>query len=69
MLVAWETLNIFLLPGISKINIFFEKKKNNVVVNSNSYDYCAPRPAEQSEAGRGAFYFSAYSDLYQVTTG
>ena len=31
--------------------------------------YYAPRPAEQSEAGRGAFYFSAYSDLYQTTTG
>ena len=34
MLVAGETLNIFLLTGISNINIFFIKKKNNVVVNS-----------------------------------
>ena len=35
MLVAGETLNIFLLAGISIINIFFIKKKNNVVVNRN----------------------------------
>ena len=35
MLVAGETLNIFLLPGILNINIFFIKKKNNVSVNSN----------------------------------
>ena len=32
MLVAGETLNIFLLTGISNINIFFIKKKNSVVV-------------------------------------
>ena len=32
MLVAWETLNIFLLTVILNINIFFIKKKNNVVV-------------------------------------
>ena len=38
MLVA---LNIFLLSGISNINIFFIKKKNNVVVNSNIYDKVA----------------------------
>ena len=38
MLVAWETLNIFLLAGILNINIFFIKKKNNVVDNSNIYD-------------------------------
>ena len=38
MLVAGETLNIFLLTGISNINIFFIKKKNAVVVNSNIYD-------------------------------
>jgi len=38
MLVAGETLNIFLLPGISNINIFFIKKKNNVVFSSNIYD-------------------------------
>ena len=31
--------------------------------------YYAPRPAERSEAGWGAFYFSAYSDSYQVTNG
>ena len=37
MLVAGETLNIFLLTGISNINIFFIKKKNNVFVNSNIY--------------------------------
>ena len=30
--------------------------------------YYAPSSAEQSEAGWGAFYFSPYSDLYQVTT-
>ena len=28
-----------------------------------------PALGERSEAGRGAFYFSAYSDSYQVTTG
>ena len=38
MLVAGETFNIFLLTGISIINIFFIKKKNNVVVNSNIFD-------------------------------
>ena len=43
MLVAEETLNIFLLTGISNINIFFIKKKNNVVVNSNIYDYFASK--------------------------
>ena len=31
--------------------------------------YYAPRPAEQSDAGRRAFYFSPNSDSYQVTTG
>ena len=31
--------------------------------------YYAPRPAERSEGGQGAFYFSAHSDLYQYTTG
>jgi hypothetical protein len=30
--VAGETFYIFLLTGISNINIFFIKKKNNVVV-------------------------------------
>ena len=39
MLVAGETFNIFLLTGISNINIFFKRKKKNVVVNSNIYDY------------------------------
>ena len=34
MVMAGETLNIFLLTGISNINIFFLKKKKNVVVNS-----------------------------------
>ena len=38
MLVAGETLHIFLLTGISNINIFFIKKKNNVVVNNDIYD-------------------------------
>ena len=33
-----------------------------------SDDYYAPRPAERSDAGRGAFYFFPYSDSYQVTT-
>ena len=28
-----------------------------------------PALGERNEAGRGAFYFSAYSDSYQVTTG
>ena len=32
MLLAGETPNIFLLTGKSNINIFFIKKKNNVVV-------------------------------------
>ena len=31
--------------------------------------YHATHPVEQSEAGWGAFYFSAYSDSYQVTRG
>ena len=35
MLVAGEILNIFLLTGISNINIIFIKKKINVVVYSN----------------------------------
>ena len=35
MLMAGETLNIFLLTGIPNINIFFVKKKNNLAVNSN----------------------------------
>ena len=38
MLLAGETLNIFLLIGISSINIFFKKKNYNVVVYSNIYD-------------------------------
>ena len=42
MLVAGETLNIFLLTGISNINIFL-KKNNNVVVNSNIYDVFASK--------------------------
>jgi hypothetical protein len=37
MLVAGETLNIFLLTGISNIIIVFIKKKNNVDVNKNIY--------------------------------
>ena len=41
MLVAEETLHIFLLTGISNINIFLIKKKNNMVVNSNIYDKVA----------------------------
>ena len=35
MLVAGETLNIFLLTGISNINIFFIKKKNKGLVMAN----------------------------------
>ena len=42
MLVAGETLNIFLLTGISNINIFFIKK-NNVVVNINIDDQLASK--------------------------
>ena len=38
MLVAGETFNIFLLTGISNINIYLIKKKNNVVGTSNNYD-------------------------------
>ena len=38
MLLAGETLNIFLLTGISNINIFSIKKKKNVVVYSNIHD-------------------------------
>ena len=38
ILLAGETLNIFLLTGISNINIFLIKKKVNVVVYSNIYD-------------------------------
>ena len=34
MLAAGEKLNIFLLTGISNINIVLIKKKNIVVVNS-----------------------------------
>ena len=35
---------------------------------SSLITYYPPRPAERSEAGQGAFYFSPHSDLYQVTT-
>ena len=38
MLLAGENLNIFLLTGILNINIFFIKKKVNVVVHSNIHD-------------------------------
>ena len=38
MLVAGDTLNIILVNGISNISIFFIKKMNSVVVNSNIYD-------------------------------
>ena len=38
------------------------------LVYSSLITYYPPRPAEQSEAGQGAFYFSPHSDLYQVTT-
>ena len=41
MFVAGETINIFLLTGVLNINIFFIKKKNNVVVTSNIYDQFA----------------------------
>ena len=43
MLVAGETLHILLLTGILNINIFFIKKKNNVVVNSKIYDKVASK--------------------------
>ena len=35
VLLAWETLKIFLLTGISKTNIICRKKKKNVVIISN----------------------------------
>ena len=38
MFMAGETLNFFLLTGISNINIFFVKKKKNVVVHSKFHD-------------------------------
>ena len=38
MLLTGETLNIFLLTGISNKNIFSIKKKNNVIVYSNIDD-------------------------------
>ena len=38
MLVAGETLIIFILTGISNMNIFFIKKKKHVVVYSNIHD-------------------------------
>ena len=38
MLVAGETLNIFLLTGISNINIFFINKKKIVVIYSKIHD-------------------------------
>ena len=40
MLMAGET---FLLTGISNINIFLIKTKNNVVFTSNIYDYFASK--------------------------
>ena len=43
MLVAGEAFDIFLLTGISNINIFLIKKKNNVFVTSNIYDYFASK--------------------------
>ena len=43
MLVAGETFNIFLQTGISNINIFLIKKKNNVVITSNIYDKVASK--------------------------
>ena len=38
ILLAWETLNILLLTGISKRNVFYRKKKKNVVVSSKIHD-------------------------------
>ena len=38
MLVAGETLNIFLLTGIANGNIFFMKQKKNEVVYKNIHD-------------------------------
>ena len=43
MCVAGDTLNIFLLTGISNVTIFFIKMMNNVVVNSNIDDYFASK--------------------------
>jgi hypothetical protein len=42
-LVAGETLNIFLLTGISKTNIFLIKENNNVVVTSKKNSYVASK--------------------------
>ena len=42
MLLAGDTLNMFLLTGISNINMFFIKKKKNVVVYNNIHDKIAP---------------------------
>ena len=39
--LAGDTLYIFLPTGISNINNFFIKKMNNVVVNSNIYNWFA----------------------------
>ena len=38
MLLAGETLNIFLLNGMSNINTFFIKENMNVIVYSNIHD-------------------------------
>ena len=38
MLLAGETINIFLQTGISNINICFKKKKKNVVVYRNIHN-------------------------------
>ena len=38
MLLAGKTLNIFILTGLSNINVFFIQRKMNVVVYSNIYD-------------------------------
>ena len=43
MVVAGETFNVFLQTGISNINIFLIKKKTNVVITGNIYDYFASK--------------------------
>ena len=42
-MVAGDTLNIFLLTGISNMNIFFRKKMKNLIVDSNIYDKFASK--------------------------
>ena len=57
------------LIGIHKpdIPVIYTEINKDAFLKKGLY-YYGPRPGKRSEAGRGAFYFSAYSDSYQVTT-